>query len=1504
MTHTTGPNEALSRSSDHLGNLANILKDLGGGATLLNELTQNANDAAADSIRFTASEDELAVWNSAVFSDCGQQQERRTCPWRDAGRRSCDLHSFRLVAGRHKSDDDSTTGAFGVGFTAVYQVTDHPELVTAGWHLILNELQPEDRRIRVCSGGCSRDHEQPGTTFHLPWARSDSELRRALGATPLAESEVSALIAQMIDGAAPALIFLERLRSLEFHASGRRTVVTRSKQADRITIEINGTPSEWLLLGGQAEGAAELKAHFGESRSDRSPRVQVAVPIDAERVGRVFADLPTETRTGWTGHVNGTFFPRQDRKTVEFGGQGFRGRWNDLLIETAARITAEHLEEIADALGERVAWRYLVAVEQINRDIARDEYPAPFSAFFTHAKSAATDASIALLADGRRVTPRGVLVPRDDHEYQAADALTKLDLTLLHPSIRPEARQISRTQYGMSDLAVDDVVDALNLADVTGPWIPSNDSLLAEDDVEAVLQLIESLQARGKALLTNALAGEVAIVPCLDGSFAPATEVANLGDDDRALFELLAPDLKILDENRLQNLCPSLITLCDDITPSRAIEIFEADTDALAVAPDEVLDWLANHRSALATDEVRTRVRALPVYPSTSGELLPLTDLSLPSDFDDVLGVADVVNREKTTGYEDLLQLLGARKLDAVEYLERHVVPAARAGELSDAQAVAVLEIIDRHQVDLDQSGATRAALANTPLVATDQGLKSAREAHLPNRALALIDPDAPTAVVDGLPSHLIDTLVWLGVSRTPNDTVLNSAALRLGQDSESPVRDVVLAILDSLPNPPDTDKVPESLSALTTSPWLPIEGGRKARPREAYAVFQRYLFETQGPHLDLPRADQQRLSLVLDWLSVPSTPTTAMVVAHLRNCAEHGIEVNEQVYRFLGDAKNERAVQALRDFACVQISKGEFVNPDAVFWTDPQLGQWAHHLPPSHRQYQAFYDRVGVEESPSPGQLERVLRRIARAFMSEYVEGDDQAVVHRCWELLDEQLPASNEALERLRPVKSALGPRGLLEKPELLLFADGRRLAETIPLIKDNLIHRDRTTRRALAAAGVRPVEEVIEPRVDPTLAVSPADRVAALIRDRNNALARLVDAQRSDEVDYEFGTLTDLRYDHMPDLSIEYVTRFAHQHWVDEPRSAEAIYLSDEHRLIVRNQAPTRHLARELALCIAPDADVSTMAPSILEILRAESLTEAMNVLDEYGVRDLDVMAWEAVKSNPADNLSESTGTANANTDHELDENAAETGRSTAGTSDLPDTSDAPEQGGVEDLANGVGSPAQHDGAGQGARTSDSHGGTAAGRERPPRRRSDRQRVPNTSRLTSYVSFGDSEHESDGGDEAQRSSAIDKAGVRHVIEFERSCGRFPEEQTHTNPGFDVLSRNRDGVVLRRIEIKSIGGPWSDRGVLLSSTQFADAQANPDLYWLYVVEHAQDDDTVVIHRIKDPAGQVTKFAFDKGWQALDEPEVSRDASGQPTVQSTRGLLGWSAGLQENGLP
>lgn len=166
-----------------------------------------------------------------------------------------------------------------------------------------------------------------------------------------------------------------------------------------------------------------------------------------------------------------------------------------------------------------------------------------------------------------------------------------------------------------------------------------------------------------------------------------------------------------------------------------------------------------------------------------------------------------------------------------------------------------------------------------------------------------------------------------------------------------------------------------------------------------------------------------------------------------------------------------------------------------------------------------------------------------------------------------------------------------------------------------------------------------------------------------------------------------------------------------------------------------------------------------------------------------------------------------------------------------------------------------------------------------------------------MRSYVLFGDDSAHGANGDESPDALEIDRAGVDRVLAYERSRGREPEEQNHTNPGFDVLSRGKDGQTARRIEIKSIRGEWTIRGVMLSARQFREAQEHGDQFWLYIVENAEDDDLYRIHRIKDPANRIDFFGFDSGWEALREPEIDLNTQGIPSVRSTRALLGLSPG-------
>jgi hypothetical protein len=126
----------------------------------------------------------------------------------------------------------------------------------------------------------------------------------------------------------------------------------------------------------------------------------------------------------------------------------------------------------------------------------------------------------------------------------------------------------------------------------------------------------------------------------------------------------------------------------------------------------------------------------------------------------------------------------------------------------------------------------------------------------------------------------------------------------------------------------------------------------------------------------------------------------------------------------------------------------------------------------------------------------------------------------------------------------------------------------------------------------------------------------------------------------------------------------------------------------------------------------------------------------------------------------------------------------------------------------------------------------------------------------------------------------SAVDKAGIDRVVEFEKSKGRSPIVMPPKHPGYDIESKDETGKTIRYIEVKSLSGDWGMTGAALTKPQFEKAQEDRDQYWLYIVERAQQDN-YKIHPVQNPAQRVDQFIYDDGWKNLadNEAELKNEA-------------------------
>lgn len=1467
----------LSRSADHVGTLANTLRDLVGPESVLNELTQNADDAVgagghATTIRFTVTSTHLEVWNDGTFSDCGAQRASRTCPLKVSRGQACDLHAFRLFAGRNKSRDSGKTGAFGVGFTSVYQLTDHPELLTGDWHWTLDESADENDRIRVCEATtCRREHGRPGTTFILPWAREQTPLRTELGVPPVSDEMIEALEG-VLEHPEDVLLFLKRVRSIEtITSTGGRTYFRCDEDLGPV-ISDGTTRTPWLVvsavLGPQA--GEVVRDSRGLIEPDRDMEVSVAIPLHAEpKRGVLYASLPTQTGSGFSGHINASFFPKTDRKGVRFDNDP-ESTWNRLAVRAAAQLLANEADVLLDAVGPNRFWALLVEVELLRQQVSKQAVDVAFLEFSLALAKVIPSLPAIETASGARVLPRDALLPRSTDIYPHANILEGLGLHLVSQDLHPLVHGTSFSQFGVTVLAPHHLIEHLRSAGITEADRIS-DSPLTRDGVVGVLKTLEILGALTNLQGVPGIA-DVGIVPCRSGWVAPASSAVIADDDEAALFELVDPDLRIVDEPLLDELCPRLTGTCRRLTLDRAADVLLAqDEEVIQDLAHEILEWL-DGRSGQLDDASVAKFAALPIYPSSDGTFHPLTDLSLRSGFSDPLGIAELVDDQVVQGHTDLLGRLGATELDVVEYLTRHVIPRANAMTLPFHKARGVLDVISASRARLDTAQIDFAQIAIVPCL--DGTLHKPAEVYHDSRDIRLLAPDEPIASTAGFPPYLIEVLTGLGVARLPRPETVAAAAVRLSEAETPPDPDVAEAILRAVHDQQATAaELPIALVPLIDRDWLPITGGGRRRPSGVLPTNQRHLYGRQGSELGLPPRTQTDFFRTLEWLGMPGTPSTELVARHLRESAENGREVNSQVYVALSRAADSPHVEALRDVACIQLSTaGTFAYPSTVFWQPTPFGRWAHQLPADRRPQQDFFDVVGVKESPGPVEIKSILDNIASEFGNDRLEESAQGVVHACWTALadDIRAPETVAVLAELGVRRSALDTRDVLTRPDRLYFRDGQGISDRFPLLAHEVIRREKPTWRALATAGVARVEDLftIEPY---ELVARPDENLPSLIAQRREALLRVLEGHTNFEGDApDLAVLDELEVLVTEELQVQYRAALYSQVDITEPAPINAVYSHDQHRLIYRQGSRTRDVARELARALDRDGDTALLAMAIEQVISAESLADAHDALSAYGIADLDHLERTTEASQTIEEGEPSAEVV----DHDFDEQQQEA----ADQDDVPeDTSNETGQGESEREPSGRGGS-----------------GDAERNERKPRAR---QRGGRQERLRSYVFSGDDGDRGTRGDEAADHSPTDMAGVQRVLGYERSAGRTATEMAHENPGFDIESVDKLGALVRRIEVKSTAAEWSVMGVMLSQRQIDQARADGDLFWLYVVEYAEDDDKARVYRIQDPASRISYFGFDGDWKVVAEPDLERDEGGTPTALNTRKLLDDSPG-------
>lgn len=837
--------ESLSRGWDHLGNIERTLGDLQGSRTAVYELIQNADDApGATRMRFVVADDALEVWNDGVFERCSDVTSAE-CEWLGPRTHRCDFHSFRKMASGDKRNRPGTTGAFGVGFTAVYQFTDRPELLSNGEHWFVDEMVAEQDRIQRSK--IPVDHD--GTTFRLPWAVEPSPFREAIRHEPVAVATVKSFIDELRTAIPAAMPFLRKLRTIEASEGSRCVAYERGCYDGRVRVQFsNGESHEWLLLEGDFEDeAAELKAAHPDVIEDaRSAVVQIAVPVGQDSPGGLlYATLPTEEPAHLPILVNADFVPASDRKRIRFFDSSPVSGWNCSAVRAAADLLAANLESTAAAAGDAAFVQLLIAARELQERLAKEHIEPTFGAFWDSILELLPSTAVVPVESGGHGTPAAVRLWAGEAEAEAAPVLQHLGISLVAHHVRAEWYRLRGAEIGLRNLNLADVNAVLRTKGLTGRWMPKDRSDALADDsglrkLWGVLDLLLQVRDRSTAESREQLRAR-AVVPGWDSALWPIEAVYRADQDTQDLLADVGVDAVFLDEDRLGANGVQLAQLVDVATPALVLtwveEVFRdhsADVDEPTRL--ELLRWFFRRWSELE-DSDGARLAYLPIFPTASGPR-PLAQLALPGDFRDELGLARLVAVQGIEELRPFLGKLGAQRLTFAGYCRDFVAQSVRAGHLDEDQRRRLLILLATRLSEVKDDPSVRIALQPLDLIpCTDGEWRSGGDVYLTRSVQGVVGTGVNFAEVPASKRGAHEDLYrWLGAADEPRprDVVGRCYELRAGPEGHRQAAEAIVQFVGQK-FAADRARSVTDYARLREIPWLPAEGRPLARACAAW---------------------------------------------------------------------------------------------------------------------------------------------------------------------------------------------------------------------------------------------------------------------------------------------------------------------------------------------------------------------------------------------------------------------------------------------------------------------------------------------------------------------------------------------------------------------------------------------------------------------------------------------------------------------------------------------
>lgn len=318
-----------------------------GGSSIISEMLQNADDAAASKAMFQFRAQDFLAWNDSIFSDQ-------------------DWENLTSIASGGKRNEEGKIGTWGTGFLSVFHLTDIPEVNSAGEKLILD---PREEFADVTSSNI-----KDGTGFRMEWRRKPSDISREIDADIWSDENIQVLKDSLAVSIYRQIIFLRNVNCIEVYEGDRwqEKLLYRVARTRKSMVQQSGYRCElwdieyqragvqlrldtWLFYRGNVP-----KHLMVEGVKPKDTEIGIAFPIENREwltknlPGALYNFLPTPIQTGYSFHINGAFFPDNNRRTILIDPQTQRekSRWNLNVIDAIGDLFVEVLPDIRDRLNE------------------------------------------------------------------------------------------------------------------------------------------------------------------------------------------------------------------------------------------------------------------------------------------------------------------------------------------------------------------------------------------------------------------------------------------------------------------------------------------------------------------------------------------------------------------------------------------------------------------------------------------------------------------------------------------------------------------------------------------------------------------------------------------------------------------------------------------------------------------------------------------------------------------------------------------------------------------------------------------------------------------------------------------------------------------------------------------------------------------------------------------------------------------------------------------------